>query len=164
MKNVFYKMCFGICGAFLAWWKPSSTYIFICILLLFWDCYEAYRLNIRVKKKYPQKSNGYFQSNKAWVVIGNVIKIFLAIILATAIEQNILKNTHIPLAQIVAGAICFIQTWSILENMSSCNGKAWAKVLQKIMVDKTSRHFDIDLSGFKTTETNGKSTDNGAAA
>lgn len=159
------KFLFGLCGAFVAWWRPSGIYILICLILLFWDCYEAYLLNKRVKKKYPDKTkNDFFQSNKAWNVVRNIIRIFLAIILAAAIEQNILRNTHIPLAQVVAGAICFIQAWSILENMSSCNGKTWAKALQKIMVDKTERHFDVDLSAFKTSQNNGNTTDNGKAA
>ena len=42
-----------------------------------------------------------------------------------------------------------VEIWSSLENESSCNGKKWAKLLQEIMVDKTERHFDIDLSKFK---------------
>lgn len=59
---------------------------------------------------------------------------------------------EVPLSYIVAGIICFEQAWSILENESSCRGKEegifW-KLLQKIMVDKTERHFDINLDEFK---------------
>ena len=43
-----------------------------------------------------------------------------------------------------AGGVIFWQGWSILENMSSCNGARWAKLLQNVMVDKTARHLDID--------------------
>lgn len=58
----------------------------------------------------------------------------------------------IDLTKIAAGAICFWQLWSILENESSCNGAKWAKVMQKILVDKTERHFDIDLSELDSKE------------
>lgn len=34
---------------------------------------------------------------------------------------------------------------SILENESTCNGAAWARVVQKIVADKTERHFNIKL-------------------
>jgi hypothetical protein len=40
----------------------------------------------------------------------------------------------------------------VLENKSSCNGSRWAKVLQKIMIDKTERHYDVDLSILKEKE------------
>lgn len=145
MKEFLMKTLCGMCGAFVAVWEPSVDYIVICILLVLWDCYEAYKLNKRVKKKYPDSTSGKFQSKKAWVVIGNIIRIFCAIILSAAIEQNVLKNTNIPLTQIVAGAICFIQVWSILENMSSCNDKPFAKICQRIMIDKTERHLNIKL-------------------
>lgn len=38
--------------------------------------------------------------------------------------------------------------WSIFENESSCrseNESRFWKILQKIMIDKTARHFDVDL-------------------
>lgn len=37
----------------------------------------------------------------------------------------------------------------MLENESSCNDAKWAKIAQRIMVDKTERHFDIDLHELK---------------
>ena len=41
---------------------------------------------------------------------------------------------------------------TFLENESSCNGAKWAKTLQKILIDKTERHFDIDLSELDSKE------------
>jgi len=52
----------------------------------------------------------------------------------------------VHLANYVTLIFCVLEAWSILENASSCNGSSWAKVLQKIMIDKTERHLDIDLS------------------
>lgn len=56
------------------------------------------------------------------------------------------------LANITAGAFCMVQVLSILENESSCNEAKWAKALQKILIDKTKRHFDIDLSNLTNKE------------
>jgi hypothetical protein len=70
--------------------------------------------------------------------------------LAFSIEKQILvMYSDLYLANWTAIVVCFIQFWSILENESSCNDKKWAVVLQKIMVDKAERHFDIDLSDLK---------------
>ena len=65
------------------------------------------------------------------------------------IQHHITDGISIDLTKVAAGAICFWQFWSILENESSCNGAKWAIVLQKILVDKTSRHFDINLDDLK---------------
>ena len=71
------------------------------------------------------------------------------ILLAYLVEHWVFVHVSIPLSYIVTGVICFEQAWSILENESSCrdeeDSRFW-KWLQKIMVDKTSRHFDIDLT------------------
>lgn len=54
----------------------------------------------------------------------------------------------IPLSYIVTGVICFEQAWSIFENESSCRSddesRIW-RLLQRIMIDKTERHFDVKL-------------------
>ena len=75
-----------------------------------------------------------------------LIKIYVLIILASLIETYIFEGMHIKLTNIAAGAVCFWQLWSMLENESSCSDERWAKVLQKVLVDKTARHFDVDLS------------------
>jgi len=68
------------------------------------------------------------------------------------------------LSYIVAGIICFEQAWSILENESSCRGEKdgmfW-KILQKIMIDKTERYFDINLDDLKDKNESEKEQENG---
>ena len=154
MKNILYKCGWAVLGAFLAALEPSATYIFICVILVLWDCWEAYRLDRRVAKKFPDKCYGKFRSKSAWKIIETFVKIFLAIVLAFMIQHSIFNGVNLPLSQIVAGTICFVQIWSILENMSSCNDRPYARVLQRIMVDKTERHFHVDLKEFKHNEKN----------
>jgi hypothetical protein len=62
---------------------------------------------------------------------------------------GVVQVLPIKLTNIVAGAVCFWQVWSMLENESSCNNARWAKIAQRILVDKTERHFDIDLRELK---------------
>lgn len=143
------QFTFALWGAICAFIAPMFPFVMICTLLIMADCYTAWDLSRRVKKKYPGQATGKFKSQEMGRVFVTLIKVFAAIILASMVESIIFEGAQIHLANIVAGAVCFWQVWSILENESSCNDAKWAKVLQKIMIDKTERHFDIDLSELK---------------
>ena len=138
-----------LCGALIAIIKPTIPFIIICTIAVFMDCITAWLLSRRVKKMFPGKSNGKFKSHDFGRVLLTLVKVFSLIVLVHLIDTYILPDISFRLANIVAGAICFWQVWSMLENESSCNNAKWAKVAQRIMVDKTERHFDIDLHELK---------------
>jgi hypothetical protein len=98
-----------------------------------------------MKKK--GKSTGKFKSSSfGKTVIEMSINIPSALLISFFIQMYIFEGSNIHLPQITAGVICFWQIWSILENVSSGDRNAtWARVLQKVMIDKAERHFDIDL-------------------
>lgn len=144
------RWAFAGIGAALAILEPTLPYLLICTLVIFADCYTAWSLSRRAAKAHPDKvtKDGHkFQSHHFGHVLLTLIKSYALIIMAYLISRHITDGIPIDLTKVAAGAICFWQIWSILENESSCNGAHWAKVAQKILVDKTSRHFDIDLSG-----------------
>ena len=143
------KYIAGMLGMVCALLAPTFPFILVCTLAVLCDCYTAWALSRRVKKKYPGANDGKFKSKDAGQVFITLIKVYTLIVLAFLIETYIFEGLPIKLANIVAGAVCFVQIWSMLENESSCNNAKWAKVLQRIMVDKTERHFDIDLSALK---------------
>lgn len=139
----------GLTGL-IAFFEPTFNFILICTLCVLLDCLTAFLLSRRVKKSFPEKAKkAKFESHYAAKIFKTILEIYTLIITAFLIEQYILTFCDLHLPNIVAGVFCFIQLWSILENHSSCNGAKWAKTLQKIMVDKTERHFDIDLCDFK---------------
>ena len=75
------------------------------------------------------------------------------ILLTYLLDTKVLSQLdELFLANYAAGIVCLLQLWSILENSSSCNGSRWAKLLQKIMVNKAERHFDINLEDLKKDE------------
>ena len=113
--------------------------------------------------RYPtktQREKAKFTSFAFGKVIKETIpKRLWVIFLAYLVEHWVFIHVSIPLSYIVTGAICFEQAWSILENESSCrseNESRFWKLLQKIMVDKTERHFDVNLDDLKN---NGQVTD-----
>lgn len=99
-----------------------------------------------MKRKFPNANDGKFKSIYFGRVFMTLIKIYVLIILAFLIETFVFEGLQIRLTNIIACAVCFWQSWSMLENESSCSDEKWAKILQKILVDKTERHFDVDLS------------------
>lgn len=146
----FGRLGFGFAGAFATVLEPSLPIIGICIFVILWDCFSAWELSRRVKKRFPGANDGKFKSNYAGRVVVTIIKAFSAIALAQFVQMYICDCfTFMSLPKLVAGVICGWQGWSILENESSCNDAKWAIILQKIVVDKTDRHFDIDLSDLR---------------
>ena len=143
------KILLGFLGAVCAYLQPTMPFVLICTLAVIYDCYTAFRLSKRVKAKHPGANDGKFKSNYAKRIFNTILKIYALIVLAYMIDDFIFPFVDLYLANVIAGCFCFVQVWSILENESSENDNRWAKVLQKVMVNKAERHFDIDLSDFK---------------
>lgn len=154
------KVLFGIIGGGLGWFvgefHPTFPLIVVAIVFIVYDAWTAYQLDKRVKKKYPKKTQrkaAKFTSFAFGKVIKSTIpKRLWLILLAYLCEHWVFIHVSIPLSYIVTGVICFEQAWSIMENESSCRDESesrfW-KLLQKVMVDKTERHFDVNLDDLK---------------
>ena len=143
------KHIMGVMGACVAMIRPTFPFILVCTLAVLADCYTAWSLSRRVKKRFPGATDGKFKSNYAGRVFITLIKVYSLTILVHLIDAMVFPEIALHLPQVVAGAVCFWQIWSMLENESSCNDAKWAKIAQRIMVDKTERHFDIDLHELK---------------
>lgn len=159
------RWIFALAGGVLTILKPTAPYLLICTLLIFADCISAWSLARRAAKTHPDKVSRdakKFRSHNFGHTLVTIIKSYALIIMAYLISRHITDGIPIDLTKVAAGAICFWQIWSILENESSCNGARWAKVAQKILVDKTSRHFDIDLSGIGASKTHRTETEEDA--
>lgn len=149
MNNEIFRWVFTVVGAVLAMLEPTLPYIIICTIMIFADCFSAWQLSRRVSKAHPTKvgkDGGKFKSQHFGKVLMTLFKAWALIVMAFLIQTHITNGLPIDLTKVAAGAICFWQMWSILENEASCTDAKWAKLLQRILVDKTSRHFDIDLS------------------
>lgn len=155
-----YKAVATVIGGGVGWlvaeFKPTFPLIIVALIFIIYDAYTAYQLDKRVHAKYPDETKRHeakFTSFAFGKVIRHTIpKRLWLIILAYLIEHWVFIHVEIPLSYIATGIICFEQLWSVLENESSCrseeDSKFW-KILQKIMVDKTERHFDVNLEDFK---------------
>ena len=88
-------------------------------------------------------------------MIPTLIERFVIIILAYCVQRWIFVDVYVPLSYIAAGVIAAEQTLSIAENKASCrepddkHSRIW-KWLARIVIDKTERHFDVDMKEART--------------
>lgn len=144
----------GLIGILWCYIEPSLNYISVCFLALVLDCYTAWRCNRRIYSRYREaikrnpkcKMDGKLRSKKMAKMVQDFSVLIMAIFLAVIIDNDLLAHMgELHLANYLAVIYCSVQFVSILENESTCNGAAWARVVQKIVADKTERHFNIKL-------------------
>lgn len=134
--------------------QPALPYLLICTGFVFLDCYSAWKLAQRVKKTHPRRATGKLRSEKMRHVFVTLIEVYAVVLLVYFAQVHIADDLPVNITKVVAGAVCGWQFWSYLENTASCNGAKWARTARKILIDKTERHFDINISDLN------KSTDN----
>lgn len=148
MENSFtYKALFIISGGVFVMLQDISMLVLVCTIAVIFDCVSAIRLAKRVKKNGDGK--GKIESRKGLIIIDKLSVIYSLIVFGYLIDTYIATMFNLYLPNIVAGIFCFWNFWSILENESSLKDARWAKIMQRILVDKAERHFDIDLKDFK---------------
>lgn len=157
LRRIFFTAFGAVCTAL----APTLPYIILCTVAVLADCISAWLLSRRVKKAYPDEADretGKFKSYHFGKTIWTLLCVYMLLIFAYFLDVYITSALPFNALKLAAGAVIFWQAWSILENASSCNGAKWAKILQQIMVDKTERHLDIDLSSLNR---HGDDGDNG---
>lgn len=144
----------GLIGILWCYIEPSLNYISVCFFALVLDCYTAWRCNRRIYSRYREaikrnpkcKMDGKLRSKRMAKMVQDFSVLIMAIFLAVIIDNDLLAHMgELHLANYLAVIYCSVQFVSILENESTCNGAAWARVVQKIVADKTERHFNIKL-------------------
>lgn len=135
-------------GVFGLAFNEIMPLVCVCYAFVLLDCYTAFKLSRRIKKS-SGKSSGKFRSDKFKSTVLEMFFLVPICLLLAFFTQKYIFESDLKFPQIAAGIISGWQFWSILENESSCSDKKWAVILQKIMVDKAERHFDIDLSNLK---------------
>lgn len=142
------RMIFAIVGAIIAWIEPMQAVMYVVFAALVADTITAFMLNRRVAQRYRGMSHGKLQSKRLLGLLKTLIEIYVVILLSYAIDKYCFPMLDLNLAYIVAFVFCMIQLVSILENISSCNDAKWAKLLQMVLIDKTSRHLDYNVGDY----------------
>lgn len=151
MNTTLPRLIAAFLGVIWAYLEPTIPYAVLCVLAVLIDCLTAWRLNRRIKQKYPKaKTDGKLKSARMTKMISDLAIVWLCILLATGVDEHLLGHFGgLHLGQYVAAIFVLCTAVSILENESSCNGSAWARAVQKIVTSKVSRHLDIDEEELK---------------
>ena len=148
-------MFFSILSAVATALAPTLPYICLCTAAVLMDCYTAWQLGKRVRRVHPTKTTRNtpkFNSRHFGEVLRTLMSVYALLVFAHFLHTYVTDALPFNALKLAAGLVIGREVWSCLENTSSCNGKKWTKLLQEIMVDKTQRHFDIDLSALKDTK------------
>ena len=144
----------GAIGWVIGRFEPAFPLLAVAFMFVLYDAWSAYELDKRVHKAYPDKvkrEQAKFVSYKFRSVIPTMIERMVIIILAYACERWVFVHVSIPASYIAAAVVCAEQALSIAENKASCrlpgdkHARIW-KILAKVLIDKTERHFDLDMS------------------
>lgn len=151
MSNQFLSWCgtslMAIAGSIIAFLQPTFPFILLCTIAVALDIGSAMLLRKRVINKMGIKGKIKLQSKGLAKAGMTLLRIYGLVIFVHCIEQIVFEGMNLRLANIVCGAVCFSQIWSILENESSQRNSKWARILQKVMIDKSERWLGIDLNG-----------------
>ena len=91
------------------------------------------------------KTDDYkFRSNYARRMFYTLCVVYACTVLGWLIDTRMFPFADLYIASFISGGFCLVQLLSILENESSCNEARWAKVLQRVLVNKAARHLDIE--------------------
>ena len=141
----------GMVGWLVAECEPAFPLIVVAVVFILYDAWTAFKLDRRARALYPDRTRRE-KAKFTSFAFGKVVKVTIpkrlwVIVLAYMVEHWVFVYIDVPLSYVVTGVICFEQAWSILENESSCRpedeNRLW-RMLQRIMVDKTARHLNVD--------------------
>ena len=139
------RLCAAFIGILWAYIEPNIPFLVLALFAMLVDCLTAYRLNCRLKKKFPSAgADGKLKSSHLSKLVSDMCVVFLAIIFANVVERVCFPHlAPLYLPNYVCAIYCLVQFVSVLENESSCNGAKWATLLQRVLANKVSRHIDI---------------------
>lgn len=138
-------------AAVTAFVGPVLPYGAICTAMIIADLISARMLGRRLSRRAPASARSTkFSSRRLGDSVMTLIRSYALLLLSHGIDLVIICGTEpFSMLRFSAGLICFWQLWSILENESSANDARWARIAQRILVDKTERHLGIDLRDLK---------------
>lgn len=152
LEWLWFSAC-GVLGWLVGEFTPAFPLLAVAFLFVLYDAWSAYELDKRVHQRYPDKTKRHqakFVSYKFRFIIPTLIERMVIIILAYCCERWVFVHVSVPVSYIAAAVVCAEQALSIAENKASCrmpgdkHARLW-KMLAKVLIDKTERHFDIEL-------------------
>ena len=130
---------------------PTFPFAAVCTAMVFADVVTARRLAHRLGQRVPSRRQQLkFSSVRFSQTLFKLGRIYALLLLAALVQRVVLPGVEV--LRYIAAAICFWQAVSMLENESGAKDASWAKILRKVLIDKTERHLGISLDELKDSE------------
>lgn len=124
---------------------PVLPYAGLCTAMVVADTVTAWTLSRRVARRYPasvgRTGAGKMQSRRMSQMLITLAKVYALLVIAAATDAVLALPFEISVLKFSAGAVCFWQAISVLENESSCSDAAWARIARRFLIDKARRHL-----------------------
>lgn len=124
---------------------PVLPYAALCTAMVLADSVTAWSLSRRVARRYPASVSragaGKIQSRRMARTLSTLGKVYALLVLAAATDAVLEPPFDISVLKLSAGAVCFWQVISVLENESSCSDASWARIARRFLIDKARRHL-----------------------
>lgn len=142
---------FSVFIALMVYTEQIMPLFLLCVGFILLDTVSSCQMQRRLSRMNPahDKNLGKFRSDKFKDTISTVLYLMLALILAGATDKLIFHGEENLLPRFITGMFVGWQAWSFLENISSGRDAPWAKLLQRIMVDKAERYTGISFEEFR---------------
>ena len=144
MLNTTRCICAAIGGFLWSLVLPVMPYAALCTAMVAADTVTAWTLSRRVARAHPDRAAagaGKFQSRRLAKTLVTMAKIYALLLLAHAADVVLSPPLAVSMLRFCAGAVCFWQAVSVLENESSCSNASWARIARRFLIDKAARHL-----------------------
>lgn len=133
-------------GALTTVAAPTLPYAALCTAMVCADVVTAWTLGMRVRRRYGAlqtrgAQSGRLQSRHLARTVVTLIKIYALLLLASAVDIVLVGDGTPRTLRFCAGAVCFWQAVSVLENEASCSDASWARIARRWLIDKARRHL-----------------------
>lgn len=132
-------------GLVLAVIEPALPYCLLCTVMVIADTVTAWTLSRRVARRYPGRAAGAgagkIQSRRLGRTIVTLLRVYALLVVASMADLVLFEPGQGSCLRFSAGAVCFWQAISVLENEASCSNRRWARMARRYLVDKVSRHL-----------------------
>lgn len=92
------KAVLAILGGLWAWVEPTLPFAGACVVAVIADMVSAWRLSARLKRQ-GRNTDGRLSSARAGKMIGKLIGVYTAMLLAAAIEATVLEGLSATTAE-----------------------------------------------------------------
>lgn len=132
-------------GVVSGFYAPLMPYAELCTAFVVMDFFSAWQLGRRLHRRAGAGQAGKLSSRRFGRTVATLFKTYVALGAAAGVQMLLVRSESFDAVRFTAGAICFWQLISILENESTCSEARWARIARRFLTDKAKRHMGIDI-------------------